>query len=703
MGSRKFMSNNKKYRFRVWRRVSWIAVLYLGFLTTARAQSTCLPVPDEDLQPIQASISADPHKALQAVKSKITDLEAAPPVDPRRLAALYSLEAQSYSMLDLDDEAISAASKGLELVPQEDDPLHLNLLITVEANINGEAGLKGAVAGIEAARASQRPGSPADTCLLITLGWLQMRSNHAELAIVNLTQAYRISASQRMIDAHVMAADYLSSVMALLGDYDEALALNKEVIDWATANEAPASLSSAKFDRAKVYRIMRDFERAREEQLQSRALSVQLGDSQGTAYSDMELCQIEIDLDHLAAARPLCNSAVAAFTAAGASDVAKEAMAYLARIDVQEHHPDAALATSNRVLDQRGADMYGPRATQAYLWRARANAALGKDRDAYADLAEYTRRTTELADARRLSNAAALRVKFEIYVKDQEIEHARSEAAAARLEVSRRAFERNLVALSALLLVFTVVSSTWLWRRRKKTDDMRRAAEDRLALIVRLTGGVAHEFNNLMTVIQQAVGLLAQRQTISADSVAVGLVGEIQQASSVCAEFTAQLLSFARQQNLKPETFSIDEFLAQLTPTLESAVGPNVNLRIVCDQPDLVIHADRRQFSAVLLKLVSNARDAMAKGGTITIRAVGEPGNFVRVDIVDEGSGMSSQTLQHAVEPFFTTKPIGEGSGLGLSVADGFMRQSGGAMSLSSAPELGTTVSLRFSGARQNS
>ena len=690
------MSNNKKFQFCLGRSSACIAVLYLGMLMSAHAQSTCLSIADADLQSTQSLIDADPRKALGAVQQKSAELKLASHPDPRRLATLYSLAARSYSMLDLDAEAVAEARKGLELVPQEDDPLHLNLLIVLEENIDGEAGLTGAVASIEAARVSQRRGSPTDTCLLITLGWLQMRSNHAELAIVNLTEAYRISASQDLVEAHVQAADNLSSVMGLLGDYEEALALNKEVIDWATANKARSTLSVADFERGKLYRIMRDYESARQEQLKAREISMQLDDGQGVAYVDMELCHVEVELEHPLAARPLCDSALQAFTAAHADDVAKEAMLYLSRIDMLEHRPGPALATLNRVLDQHGADMYGPRATQAYLWRARANEALGKDHPAYADLAEYTRRTTELDDARRLSNAAALRVKFEMYVKDQEIERARSEAAAARVEISRRAFERNLVALSGILGLFTVLFSTWLWRRRKTIDDMRRGAEDRLAFISRLTGGVAHEFNNLMTVIQQAVGLLAQRQAISADPVALSLVGEIQNASSVCAEVTTQLLSFARQQNLKPTTFSMDEFLSHLTPTLETTAGPNVNLSIVCDEPALFINADRRQFSAVLLNLVDNARDATVKGGTITIRAVGESGPFVRVDVVDEGCGMSAQTLERAVEPFFTTKPIGTASGLGLSVADGFMRQSGGVMSLSSALHRGTTVSLRF-------
>jgi signal transduction histidine kinase len=697
------MSNNKKQRSSAWGPSAWFALLCLGILPAAHAQSNCLPVPDEDLQSIQSLIAADPRKALTELQSKIAELQLDPAPDPRRLASLYALEAQGYEILEFDLQAVTEATKGLVLVPEQDDPLHLNLLMTVEENIDGELALSGAVASIEAARSSQQRGTLADTCLLITLGMLQMRSNHPERGIVDLTEAYRTSAALGLEDARVMAADSLSSVMGLLGDYDEALALNQEVVDWATAHGASLSLSVASFERGKLFRNMHSYEAAREQQEQARKISVQLDDTQGIAYADIELCQIEIELGHLTAARPLCDNALRAFTQAQAIDVAKEAMLYLARIDVEEHRADRALDILNRVLDQRGADMYAPRATQAYLWRSRANAALARDRDAYTDLAEYTRRMTELADARSTSNAAAMRVKFEMNAKDQELERVRSEAAAARLEVSRRSFERNLVAASAALLVFTVLSVTWLWRRRKQTDDMRRAAEDRLALIGRLTGGVAHEFNNLMTVIQQAVGLLAQREAISADSVAGSLVGEIQQASNVCADVTTQLLSFARQQNLKPETFFADEFLTKLLPALRMAEGPTVDFEIRCDEPGLAIHADARQFKAVLLHLVGNARDSMARGGKIAIRAVGESGRFVRIDIVDEGCGMSAQTLEHAVEPFFTTKPIGAGSGLGLSVADGFMRQSGGTMTITSAPGAGTTVSLHFPRAKQSS
>jgi signal transduction histidine kinase len=319
----------------------------------------------------------------------------------------------------------------------------------------------------------------------------------------------------------------------------------------------------------------------------------------------------------------------------------------------------------NRVLDQRGTDMYAPRATQAYLWRSRAAAALGKDRDAYADLAEYTRRTTELGrrKAPQQCCGAARQVRNVRQGSGNRARPIRGRRRTSRGFAPR--LERNLVALSAVLLVFTVLSSTWLWRRRKKTDDMRRAAEDRLAFIGRLTGGVAHEFNNLMTVIQQAVGLLAQRPMVSTDAAARSLVTEIQQASNVCADVTTQLLSFARQQNLKPETFNVDEFLTGISSMLEIVAGPAIKLKVLVDKSALAIHADRRQFTAVLRNLVSNARDAMGEGGTLTIRVIVDSDNFVRIDLVDEGHGMSVQTLEHAVEPFFTTKPVGAGSGLG--------------------------------------
>ena len=523
-----------------------------------------------------------------------------------------------------------------------------------------------------------------------------MRRDHAELAVVNLTQAYRISDSRGMVNQKVIAAATLSNVMALLGDFDQALTLNQESVDWATAHDATLSLSVLRFARGKILRSMRNFSAALEQYTQARSLSILVHDQQGVAFADLDLCGVQIDLGQFAAARPLCDSALRVFSAAHSTDVLKEAQSLLARIDLQEGHADRALATLNEVLDHRGTDMYTRRVAAIYQWRAQANAALGRNREAYSDLSESLRRFMESNDAERIRSGTGQRLRFEMAVKEQELQRVRAEALAAHLEVSRQALVRNLIALSAILGLSTVLCSTWLWRRKRQAEGVRQAAEDRIAVIGRLTGGVAHEFNNLLTVIQQATGLLALRLGNTADASASMLVAEIQHASGVCAAITAQLLSFARQQNLKPEAISMQDFLADILPTLETAVGPTVRIQLVVEQPRALVWADRRQLTAALLNLVINARDAMDQGGTATIRVIDAAGDFVRIDVMDQGCGMTAEVLAHAVEPFYSTKPVGAGSGLGLSVVEGFVRQSGGVMTLSSTPKRGTTISLQF-------
>lgn len=129
---------------------------------------------------------------------------------------------------------------------------------------------------------------------------------------------------------------------------------------------------------------------------------------------------------------------------------------------------------------------------------------------------------------------------------------------------------------------------------------------------------------------------------------------------------------------------------------LEKLAGPTVSVQIDRAQPSSVVQVDRRQLTATLLNLVANARDAMDKCGTITIGAVGDTAHWVRIDVKDDGCGMAADVLAHAAEPFYSTKAVGAGSGLGLSMVDGFVRQSGGMMTITSTPQRGTTIRLQL-------
>ena len=275
---------------------------------------------------------------------------------------------------------------------------------------------------------------------------------------------------------------------------------------------------------------------------------------------------------------------------------------------------------------------------------------------------------------------ALLNVKFALALKDEELAKLRAEQRSHELDASRQALIRDAIAAAAVATIVAIAAllSAWLWHRRKIAVDARAAAEERLAAVGRLTGGVAHDFNNLLSVIHQAAGLLALRESVKADAIAEQLVEQARRAARLCADITSQLLSFARQQNLSPEPVDLDRCLREALPLLERAAGTSVKVVLETHVPMPQAWVDRRQLTAALLNLVSNARDALPDGGTVTVRVTPDRDRMVRIDVVDDGHGMRPEALARATEPFYSTKAVGDGSGLGLSMVHGFATQSGG-------------------------
>jgi PAS domain S-box-containing protein len=224
----------------------------------------------------------------------------------------------------------------------------------------------------------------------------------------------------------------------------------------------------------------------------------------------------------------------------------------------------------------------------------------------------------------------------------------------------------------------------------------------KLEAIGQLTGGVAHDFNNLLTVIIGALEVVerhpedsARRERMFAAAMAAAKRGE---------KLTQHLLAFARRQPLRPEVCRVDRLIAESEGLLRRALGDSYtfSLRLGTGVRNALI--DSGQFEAALLNLVVNARDATPAGGEVVIESKPvtiakktgdlEPGKYLRVAVTDTGSGMDAATMARAVEPFFTTKPPGEGTGLGLSQVYGFARQSGGAVDIESRPGQGATVAM---------
>ncbi|TCZ59695.1 response regulator [Roseicella aquatilis] len=238
----------------------------------------------------------------------------------------------------------------------------------------------------------------------------------------------------------------------------------------------------------------------------------------------------------------------------------------------------------------------------------------------------------------------------------------------------------------------------------RAADEQRRAEEasrqaEKLAALGQLTGGVAHDFSNLLQVIASGVSLLARPKLTETRQAKV--IEGMQAAVESARTLTGRLLAFARQQPLAPETFDLAQRLPALSGLLRSTLGAGI--RVETDTaPDLwPIRCDPTQLEVALLNLAVNARDAMPRGGTLAIRASntrlpaeGEraAGDYVLITVRDTGEGMPPAVLARAFEPFFTTKEVGKGTGLGLPQVFGFARQSEGEVRIESEPGRGTTV-----------
>ena len=226
----------------------------------------------------------------------------------------------------------------------------------------------------------------------------------------------------------------------------------------------------------------------------------------------------------------------------------------------------------------------------------------------------------------------------------------------------------------------------------------------KLETLGQLTGGVAHDFNNLLTPITGALDLL-QRKYGQSDPRSGRLLSNALQAADRAKTLLQRLLGFARRQALKTEAVDIAGLLSGMRDLISSAVGPTIEVHLRCDADLPAAFADPNQLELAILNLAVNARDAMPDGGPLTILAeqiaIGPrsspkltPGIYVRVSVLDAGCGMEPETMTRAIEPFFSTKEFGRGTGLGLSMVHGLAAQLGGGFDLTSAPGEGTRVDL---------
>lgn len=245
--------------------------------------------------------------------------------------------------------------------------------------------------------------------------------------------------------------------------------------------------------------------------------------------------------------------------------------------------------------------------------------------------------------------------------------------------------------------------------QREQEEQLRQA--QKMEAVGQLTGGVAHDLNNLLTVVLGNLELLQEHGSV--DPKRQEFVNAAIKATTRGATLIDQLLSFSRRAVLLPEVLNINDTIQGVVEMLGHSLPETVELKLDLAETIWRARFDRNQFENALLNLSLNARDAMPGGGTLAIETsrvtiaehdtIGHdldlaPGNYVQVAVSDTGLGMDQEVALRAFEPFFTTKGVGKGSGLGLSMVYGFMKQSGGAAQIESAPGAGTRVRLFFPG-----
>ncbi|MCB1890096.1 MAG: PAS domain S-box protein [Rhodocyclaceae bacterium] len=228
----------------------------------------------------------------------------------------------------------------------------------------------------------------------------------------------------------------------------------------------------------------------------------------------------------------------------------------------------------------------------------------------------------------------------------------------------------------------------------------------KMEAVGQLTGGVAHDFNNLLTVVMGNLNILAQH--VDDDPFASELIRAAMKAVQRGANLNRTLLAFSRRQRLSPVPISLRDLVEGMADMLRRTLGEMVRIEIHHEHDLAPALADPAQLEAALLNLAVNARDAMPEGGVLTIETASAtldasyaalevdvtPGDYLMLAVSDNGTGMTPDVVARAFEPFFTTKETGKGSGLGLAMVYGFVKQSGGHVKIYSEPGVGTTIKL---------
>jgi PAS domain S-box-containing protein len=302
------------------------------------------------------------------------------------------------------------------------------------------------------------------------------------------------------------------------------------------------------------------------------------------------------------------------------------------------------------------------------------------------------------------------------FIHPDDLEHTRNEMRAARRGQSKRNFETRYIDRqgNAVALNWTGTWSEPVRRHffigRDLTEKQAAEAQLRHAqkmdAVGQLTGGVAHDFNNILTVITGTIGIL--EEAVAGQPQLAAIARLIDEAAERGANLTKHLLAFARKQPLQPVELDVNALVLEAAKLLHPTLGEHIEITPLLAEDAWTALADPSQLTTAVLNLAINARDAMLDGGKLaletgnvvldesyaSLQSEVTPGNYVMIAVSDTGTGIPPELLERVFEPFFTTKEVGRGTGLGLSMVFGFVKQSGGHIKIYSEQGHGTSVKI---------